>query len=334
MRWCLEHLPAVRQAHRRGELAIGPLSSFILYRLLREAMYVVDPANASRTQLWDPGTQSWSPELLAMFDIDLNLLPGCVTSRHDYGWLDTPQGEVRLTVCSGDQSAVPFAFGPLDAQTAYINVGTGAFVQRPLRGALPDAPRLLASVVWSDGNTVIHTLEGTVNGAGSALEWFAAQEAVSLQELWSRLETPGGRRLEPPLFLNGIAGLGAPFWVSDYESRFIGGGTVEERFLAVVESIVFLVTANVEQIRRHGPPLRQICLSGGLSASRRFCRMLAALSGVPVWRSFEPEATARGLAWLVAGEPAGWLPPGGELIDSRPDEALAARYAAWRAALL
>ena len=55
MRWCLDHLPAVRRAADANDLAMGPLASFIAFRLLSERPFVVDPANASRTQLWDAG---------------------------------------------------------------------------------------------------------------------------------------------------------------------------------------------------------------------------------------------------------------------------------------
>lgn len=334
MRWCLDHLPAVAQAQAAGELAMGPLASFILFRLLAGNPFVADPANASRTQLWDPSTQDWSTPLAGLFDIDLRLLPRCVTSHHAYGTLATPAGPVPLTVTTGDQSAMPFAFGPLDPATAYVNVGTGAFVQRVVRDRLPDAPRLLASVVWSDATGVDYMLEGTVNGAGSALDWFAEREGVDATRMLDVLQQPTAATLNPPLFINGISGLGAPFWVSGLESRFIGTGTVEERLLAVLESIVFLIDNNLNELRPHGPELRRILLTGGLSANDRFCRCLANLAGLPVFRSREREATAKGLAYLVAGQPADWPTKAeGDTFEPQADDRLAARFSAWLAAL-
>src|SRR5579859_3034288 len=40
--WCLEHLPAVRDAERRGRLAAGPLASFLLSGLLVEHPCLTD----------------------------------------------------------------------------------------------------------------------------------------------------------------------------------------------------------------------------------------------------------------------------------------------------
>jgi glycerol kinase len=328
MRWCLDHLPAVRAAAASGDLAMGPLASYIVHRLLAGRPLVADPANASRTQLWDPAARDWSTPLLELFGVPRAALPACVTSRFAYGTLDTPAGPVPLTVVTGDQSAVPFAFGALDPEAAYVNVGTGAFVQRAIRDRLPEAPRLLASVVWSDATGVDYMLEGTVNGAGSALEAFAAREGIELAPLLTALENRSDA-LDPPLFLNGVSGLGSPYWLSDFASGFVGEAGVEARALAVLESIAFLVRVNLEEMAPHGPPWRRIVVTGGLAASGLFCRRLASLAGVPVWRSREPEATARGLAWLVAAGPAGWGAAAGDDFLPAANAPLAARYRDW-----
>jgi len=333
LRWCLDHLPAVRAAAAAGTLAMGPLASFLAARLTGSADPVADPANAARTQLWDPRTRGWSDELLALFAVPRAALPRCVDSRHAFGALDTPAGPVPLAVVTGDQSAVPFAFGPLDPATAYVNVGTGAFAQRAVRDHLPAAPRLLASVAWSDAGGVDYTLEGTVNGAGSALDWFAAEEGIEVAPLLAELERTAEERT-PPLFLNGVSGLAAPFWDAGFASRFVGAGDAADRLLAVLESIVFLLRCNLDELAPHGPPLLRIVLTGGLAASPLFGRRLADLCGAPTWRSRETEATARGLAWLTAGEPRpAWAPGPGDDLEPRPDPALTARYARWRAAM-
>lgn len=333
MRWCLDHLPAVGAAASAGQLVMGPLASFLLCRLLDERPLAADPANASRTQLWDPATRDWSPELAALFGIGTEVLPTAVTSRHAYGTLPTPAGPVPLTVCTGDQSAVPFAFGALAPTTAYVNVGTGAFVQRAIRDRLPDAPRLLVSVVWSDVTGTDYMLEGTVNGAGSALDWFAQGENADVAALLAVLDTAAAAAppLAPPLFLNAISGIGSPFWVSNLESRFIGDGTTEAKLAAVLESIVFLLQVNLLELKPHGPGFERILLTGGLSGSAWFCRRLAGLTGLPVLRSEDPEATARGLARLIAGDAgSAWPPP--TLTEVRParNPALTARHLAWR----
>ncbi|MEO8224090.1 MAG: FGGY family carbohydrate kinase, partial [Gammaproteobacteria bacterium] len=263
MRWCLDHLPAVQAARAAGNLVMGPLASFLVSRLVAGRPLLADPANASRTQLWALATRDWCPELLELFGIEAHLLPQTVPSRHPWGNLETPLGPVALAVVTGDQSAVPFAFGPLDPTTAYVNLGTGAFVQRAVTGQLPEAPRLLVSVVWSTATHVDYLLEGTVNGAGSALDWLAGQEGAVLPDLLADAEAARDAGEIPPLFINGVSGLGAPFWASGLESRFVGPGSRGARVLAVLESIAFLLQANLEELQPHGSPLARLLVTGG-----------------------------------------------------------------------
>ena len=331
MRWCLDHLPAVQEAQAAGELVMGPLASFLVCRLVTGRPLLADPANASRTQLWALVTRDWSPELLTLFGIDAAVLPRAVTSRYDYGDLITPAGPVPLTVVTGDQSAVPFACGPLDPTIAYVNIGTGAFAQRAVSGPLPDAPRLLVSVVWSTTEQVDYLLEGTVNGAGSALDWLAERESVPLDELLSLADTALATNETPPLFINGVSGLGAPFWVSTLESRFIGAGSPGARVLGVLESIAFLLQTNLEEMQPHGPALTGLLVTGGLSANDYLCRCLGSLSGLPVRRTEDPEATARGLARLVAGDAAAaWAVAPGTSQPPVLNKELEQRYRQWR----
>ncbi len=170
IRWCLDHIPAVKRALAGNKLAVVPLSSFLAFRLLDGGPLAVDPANASRTLLFDPLTLDWSAELLELFSIPREVLPECRSSIGNFGALRTGNESTAVRVVTGDQSAVPFAWGKPGNDTVYVNVGTGAFVQRTLHERLPAGSGLLASVVLHDGKEVTLAHEGTVNGAGSALQ--------------------------------------------------------------------------------------------------------------------------------------------------------------------
>ena len=86
---------------------------------------------------------------------------------------------------------------------------------------------------------------------------------------------------DPPLFLNGVSGLGSPFWRPDFASRFVGDGDGREKVVAVAESIVFLLMLNLEEFPTPSDRLREILMSGGLSPLDGLCQRLADLSGLP-----------------------------------------------------
>lgn len=324
LRWCLDEISAVRTAREDKRLGLGPLSSYVLHRLLDEHPYVVDPANASRSQLWDPRTRVWSDALTALFGVPSDLLPRCVHSRHAFGHFAFAGKQIPLVVCTGDQSAAPFAFGAMNAATIYLNMGTGAFLQR-LSGA--DDSQLLRSVAYSDEQQFMATQEGTVNGAGSALEWLNERIGIDSHRAALALQRANAHK-NPPLFINGIGGVGSPYWRSDIAPRFIGEGSEAAQVQAVIESIAFLVCRNVERMNDSTAAL--VLASGGLSSSDYLCECVAKLSGLDVERSSLREATALGLAFLIADQPEKWQTPTDlERFSPKRDDALASRYARW-----
>ena len=332
LRWCLDHLPAVARAAAEGRLACGPLASFLVFRLTEERALAADPANAARTLLWNIQTLDWDEGLLHLFEIPRAALPPCVATRHAFGQLALDDQHIPLTVVTGDQSAALFAYGAPNTGSAYLNMGTGAFVQRT-SGHYPGfKPRLLTGIVLRDAEESVYVLEGTVNGAGAALAWI--EEDLGLDDLGRHLPEWLAREGEPPLFLNGISGLGAPYWVADFESRFSHEAEPWRMAVAVAESVVFLIQANLDLFQKLSSPPEQIVASGGLTAYDGLCQRLSDLSGLPLYRPVEYEATARGTAWLLAGKPRDWPEPEiGVWFQPRVNPVLQTRYACWRTAM-
>jgi len=178
----------------------------------------------------------------------------------------------------------------------------------------------------------VYMVEGNVNGAGAGLEWLSAR--LGIGALTERLPDWLGRPAPSLLFLNGIAGLGGPFWQARFDSRFVDGdgGQPWQQAVALVESIAFLLQANVEHMAPYVPPLARIRVSGGVSRLDGLCRRLASLNGVAVHRRDDPEASARGIGYLAAGRPAHWNTGAIEdVFEPGDDPGLRERYRRWRA---
>lgn len=331
MRWCLDHLPAVAAARRAGRLAMGPLASFLLFRLLAEKPLLADPANAARTLLWNLRTMDWDPWLLELFGIPVETLPRCVSTRHAFGALRVNEHCLPLSIATGDQSAALFGLGMPSPDTVYVNIGTGAFIQRVFSQP-PDVPGLLSGVVYRDADRTLYVLEGTVNGAGAALKW--AEREWGLKSIETQLPAWLACAGDIPLFLNGVAGLGAPFWAADFPSRLIGDGEPWQRACAVIESVAFLLQVNLEAVQKILPAPKRLFVTGGLARLDGLCQRLSDLSGLPLYRPAEHEATARGTAYLLAGFPADWPEQQpGDSFTPKPNPGLMRRYEAWRAAM-
>lgn len=328
LRWCLDHLPSVQQALHAGRLQCGPLASYLIHRLLYERPACIDPANAARTLLWNLATRDWDAGLLAAFGIAREVLPQSVATRHDYGTLCGKGVELPLQILTGDQSAALYANGRPRSDTLYINLGTGAFLQRPvvLPQHFPDG--LLAGIVYADAIRADYVLEATVNGAGTALDW--ARDRLGVRDIEARLEDWLRRTGEIPLFLNGIAGLGSPWWCAQFASRFVGGGEPWAQAVAVAESMLFLIVENLQRLQG-SRPVQRIQVSGGLAQLKGLCQRLADIAGLPILRSAQIEATARGVAWLLAdAQGLGWTDQLFDTFEPESNPAVLERFHRWR----
>jgi glycerol kinase len=324
LHWLHACLPEVAMAKAQGNLVMGPLASYLLQHLLADAPVLVDDANASRTLLWNLASRDWDNSLLNLFGIPRQVLPECRPILHDYGV--TASGGIPLRALSGDQTAALYAQGTPPEKTITVNIGTGAFVLLPIDdpGRCPDD--LLAGLSRSNSETCDYYAEGTVNGAAAALEW--AAQRYRLHE-WSA-QLPGwlNQVHEPPVFLNSVGGLGAPWWRPGPEPCFLTEpDSSAAAMAAVVESILFLVQANIDLLRDRASGVEAIRISGGLAGLDALCQKLADLSGLVVQRPEQTEATARGIAWLAAGCPDGWSSESeGHTFMPGHDAALRGRY--------
>lgn len=330
LRWYLDHVAAVKRAKSDGHLAFGPLASFLMFHLLREKPLVVDHANAARTQLWNLQTRTWDPWLLGLFGIPQEALPHCRPICHDYGRLEAV--DIPLKAVNGDQTAAVYALGRTRAHTAIVNVGSGAFILLPTGKKMVYHPLLLSGLACSAENRAEYIVEGTVNGAGSALEWAALR--WGLPEMTRHLEDWMSADEPPPVFINTIGGLGSPWWRPGPAPAIIGRAKPWQKAVAVAESILFMLRANLDTAAESGLSVDRIQISGGLARLDGLCRRFANLTRRPVYRPAETEATARGMAWLAAGHGASWPKPGrGRWFKPQADQALMERYHRFRRAL-
>jgi len=299
--WLLHNNAQVKQARREQQLCIAPLSSFLLFHLLEEKPYLVDHSNAQRSQLFDIQSLDWSEKLLQHFQIDRHLLPQCTPLIHHYGSLKT--SGITLSAVCGDQNSILHAYPRLTNNNTLINIGTGAFIlsrsgERKHRSAPPE---LLRSIIYSKENTATFATEGTVNGAGAALEQI--QKIDPCEDLFKQLPGWLNEVTEPPIFINTISGLGSPWWCSAGEIKYINHNTHQQshRYVAIIESIAFLIFNNLQQLSapriEHGQPV--LFISGGLSRLDGLCQKLADLSQLSIMRFANAEASARGCAWLA-----------------------------------
>ena len=309
LHWLRKNIAAVIEAERQQQLALGPLASFILFHILEGNPFVVDHANAARTLLWNIASCDWDDELLKLFEIPRNYLPKCYPIRHHYGYLKNHS--IPFTAVNGDQTAALFASAEMGSDSVWINMGTGAFILKSTGQQLHHYTGLLSGIADSSEQEKSYVLEGTVNNAGSAIDWLSEHQFIS--QPYQKLESALLSIANPPLFINSISGLGSPWWCKgpspqfiDYEGHPLAALPSDDMLAATAESILFLIQANLDCMLETRLPIQSIMISGGLAQCNPLCQKLADLSGLTVQRPKLIEATARGIAWLAARKPPDW----------------------------
>jgi glycerol kinase len=259
------------------------------------------------------------------------MLPTIRPNRSGFGTARVGEQAVPVTVITGDQAAAIYALGEPEPGMAFVNIGTGAFIQVATGETPVQDDALLSSVVWQDEGGLRYVLEGTVNGAASAIDAVSRELDVHAAPDSPELARALGDIERAPLYLNGISGLGSPDWVPDFTSRFVGSGNALACLAAAYESIAFLVQRNLDALSQR-VPVTAVKVSGGLGRLDWLVQRIADLSGLPVVRPADTEATLSGLACLASGG-AIVANPAATGFRPQPNSGARQRYRDWTRAL-
>lgn len=344
MRWCLEHNKKVAQAQQDNCLSIGPIVSYIFWHLLGDhstggKQSLVDPGHAQRTLLWNLQRNEWDQSLLDIFQIPRAVLPHCQFHNSHFGNLHIGDHTIPFTASARDQGASLFARGLPERDSCYINIGTGAFIQR-FSENLHALEGLLVSPLWLPDNGFqksptdkkYYAWEATVNGAATAISFIQQQTGLEVtpQEINNALA------LNPAsdcYFLNAVGGLSAPYWRTDLHSQFSDGLSPQEKILAWIESVIFQIVVNVQLMNKLGV-VQKIIISGGFSKADAVCQKIADLTNANVHRSDNADATVQGAACMAAGLPKSWKPVFQEdVFTLQHNPQLQQRFVIWQSKL-
>lgn len=311
-RWILQEIPNGDARAASGELAVGTIDSWLIFKLTGGTSHVTDVSNASRTMLMNIRVGDWDPELLALFHIPKAVLPRIAPSSGDLGKVDTELFGAPIPVRSaiGDQQSA--LFGQLCTKPGLVKCtfGTGCFLlEFTGPDAVASANRLLTTVAWKIGDAPLqYALEGSVFMGGASIQWLRdglgiIKSAPEVNALANSVSDSGGVTLVPA-----FTGLGAPHWDADARGTIFGltrGSTSAHIARATLEGIAFQVADVVTAMQKDsGKRISTLRVDGGACASDLLMQIEADILGCTVERPVNIESTALGAA-MLAGLGAG-----------------------------
>ena len=345
--WLLRD-PGLRRRAWRGELAAGTVESWLVARLTGGRAHVTDHTNASRTLLYGLDSREWDPELLALFGVPRELLPGIMPSAGVAAESDPEHLGYALPIAglAGDQQAALFGQGCCQPGYAKNTYGTGAFLLVYHGERLPvPAHGVLATAACGPRGEPAYALEGSVFIAGAAVQWLRdglglIASAAESEALARSVADTGGVHFVPA-----FVGLGTPHWEPEARGTITGltrGTTRAHLVRAALEAIAFSSAELLAAMTgAEGLAVAALRVDGGASANDWMMQFQADVIGAPVERPDMVETTAlgaAGLAGLTLGVWSGWKDFLGRRrftrFDPRMDQADRARsLAQWHRAV-
>ncbi|MFT4830367.1 MAG: glycerol kinase, partial [Psychroserpens sp.] len=110
VKWILDHVEGVRKRAEAGDLVMGTIDTWLIWKMTLGEKHITDVTNASRTLIFNINTMSWDEELLALFDIPKSMLPEVKQSSELYGHTSGTiiASKIPIAGIAGDQQAALF----------------------------------------------------------------------------------------------------------------------------------------------------------------------------------------------------------------------------------
>ncbi|MFJ6025514.1 glycerol kinase GlpK [Brevundimonas sp. NPDC092305] len=305
--WLLDAVPGSRERAARGEVKLGTIESWLIWKLTGGASHVTDATNASRTSLMDLRTMQWRPDLADLFGVPMEALPDIRGCADHLGDCEPSLFGAALPIhgAAGDQQAALVGHGALNAGDAKITYGTGAFLVANVGDApVTSTSRLLGTLGYAVGDVTAYALEGSIFSAGSAIQWLrdglkVISESRQSEAMASGLKDNGGVYLVP-----GFTGLGAPWWEPGARGTIVGltrDSGPAHMVRAALESLAYQTRDLLDALEKDGAPkLSVLRVDGGVTANAFAMQFVADICEVTVERPAFQEMTALGAAKLAA----------------------------------
>ena len=272
-----------------GDVLVGSLDTYLIWMLSRGKYYCSDLTMAARSLCVDVKEGVWSSELAKYFQIPIKILPKIYPSYNQNLQLNK---NFILNASLADQAANILGVLELNLDSILVNLGTGAFVLRPLNGQFVTLPGYLTGAICKNSEgKILYSLEGTINGAANVLNNLTKEE-IFLRE---------DDNLLNKFCLPDVAGLGSPYWLADVGLTFSDNNLNEkEKKQSVYEGLIFRVCEIIKDFDKFSA-INKIVIAGGLSKDSFLVEGIASCLNKKVLVLQESEASLIGVARFAAG---------------------------------
>lgn len=305
VKWLLDNIEGAREAAEGGDLLMGTIDTWLVWKLTGGKSFYTDTTNASRTMLFNIHTMDWDDELLSIFGIPRQMMAEVLPCDAIYGET-TVEGvfeqPIQIAGVLGDSHGALAGQMCFNEGSGKVTYGTGSSImvnigEQPL--SAPDG--LVTSVGFSALGKHFYGYEGNIYSTGATLKWMCDQLKL--------IDSPGKMEAEATsvpdnggvYIVPAFAGLGAPWWKPDAKAGIVGMTFATTRAHVVragLESIAYQIKDLVDVMASNLSPLTshlsEICADGGPTKNGFLMQYQADLLDTPIVCTEVEDASALG----------------------------------------
>ncbi|MGB5848923.1 MAG: FGGY family carbohydrate kinase, partial [Ignavibacteriaceae bacterium] len=165
IKWILDNVKNAWNKVDKGDLLVGTLDTWLLWKMTEDQTYITDSSTASRTMLFNLHTNQWDNEILNIIGLPKSILPEIKDSAEIYGYTSTDFIEAKIPIAGSvfDQAAALFGQACFDKGSVKTTYGTGCFMlMNTGNQPIHSENGLITTAVWSMDKKVTYALDGGV----------------------------------------------------------------------------------------------------------------------------------------------------------------------------
>ncbi|MBN1925827.1 MAG: glycerol kinase GlpK [Prolixibacteraceae bacterium] len=305
LHWIMNNLPGLKERALKGDLLLGTMDTWLLWKFTGGKVHATDYSNACRTMLFNINTLQWDEELINIFSLEKSMFPEVKFSDEIFGYTE-PEFfagvQVPVSGLLGDSHAALFGQNCFEQGMGKATYGTGSSIMLNIGENLLCSPEgLVTSIGYGLNKKVFYVFEGNIHCTGDTINWLKndlqlINDFSEVEELIKTVDNSNG-----VYFVPAFVGLGAPYWDNNARACISGmprNTTKAHVVRAALESIAYQIKDLI--ILMEGEiKLQELRVDGGPTKNNFLMQFQADILGRKVNRSEIEEVSAIGSAYMA-----------------------------------
>lgn len=307
LHWMINHVEGASEKAKKGELLLGTMDCWLLWKLTNGKVHATDYSNACRTMIFNINTLKWDDELIDLFDLQPSMFPEVKFSDQIFGYTEPSVvfGQpIPISGLLGDSHAAFFGQNCFEVGMAKATYGTGSSIMMNIGNQPLTAPKgLVTSIGWGRAGKIDYVFEGNIHCTGDTINWLVNDaELISNAAEAERLAL-SVKDNNQVYFVPSFVGLGAPYWDNQARACISGMSRNTKKahiVRAALESIAYQVKDLIDLMAENAAvPFLDIRVDGGPTRNNFLMQFQSDILRKEVIRSNIEEISAMGSAFMA-----------------------------------